>query len=295
MFADDSKLSYSYNPKSFDPQPLLDTLQKIYEWCQKWGLSLAASKTVVLHLGKYNPNFQYTLNGMPLVAQKEVRDLGITISNNLSMDSHVKKIVRSAKQKIYLLFKILKTNDPEILIKAYNSYVRPIVEASSTLFSPKNVTLIDSIENVQRKVTRKIFLRCKSKLLQNRLNIPKYLERCKILKLQTLEYRRLEADALFGIRLLQNPTIDSTPYVTMVTVRTRTKVCYRTPGRWKLSNHFYSTIPRLTRNLSSIVKNFPDILNLKTSDAIKFRVSEVDDLSLSSNSANFRYQPINIL
>ena len=134
---------------------------------------------------------------------------------------------------------------------------------------------------------RKVY-RCRSQFIKNGEDIPEYSQRCQMLKLQTLESRRIEADAIFGIRLLQNSTIDCSPFIFKSEVITRSTGAYHTTGKSKIPSHFYSSIPRICRYMSEIVKIQPNILRFKTSPALKNRISDID-LSEQSNSRNYRF------
>ena len=72
-------------------------------------------------------------------------------------------------------------------IRAYVSYVRPILEYSSQVWSPSYMSNIDKIEKVQRYLTRRLF---------SRLNLPEssYHDELQYLCLESLELRRLHFD-----------------------------------------------------------------------------------------------------
>ena len=69
--------------------------------------------------------------------------------------------------------------------KAFITYIRPILEYNSILWSPNLVYLIDLIESVQRKFT---------KCISTSLSSLPYSSRLNRLNLQPLELRRLHLD-----------------------------------------------------------------------------------------------------
>jgi len=75
-----------------------------------------------------------------------------------------------------------------LLIKAFRTYVRPILEYSRPVWSPHTIGMINSIEWVQRRFTKKL------------VGMPSltYDERCASLRLDRLELRRLHSD-LFNL------------------------------------------------------------------------------------------------
>jgi hypothetical protein len=89
-----------------------------------------------------------------------------------------------AKQRIYLLFKCFVSRDIDLLTIAYKSYVLPILEYCSPIWSPYKLGDIDQLEAVQRFFSKRLL-----GLWDEPYHIR--LARC---KLQSLELRRLKAD-----------------------------------------------------------------------------------------------------
>jgi len=48
------------------------------------------------------------------------------------------------------------SRDHKILVKAYVTYVRPILEYCSAVWSPHRIDLINKLEDVQRRFTKKL-------------------------------------------------------------------------------------------------------------------------------------------
>ena len=97
-----------------------------------------------------------TLAGVELSSVELVKDLGIVIEQNLSFSNHILTTVAKAKRLIFLLFKVFVSRDPKYLIKAYKTYVMPILEFNSPVWSPSKLKDILSLESVQRLFTRRI-------------------------------------------------------------------------------------------------------------------------------------------
>jgi hypothetical protein len=76
--------------------------------------------------------------------------------------------------------------------KAFVTYIRPILEYNSILWSPNLAYLIDLIESVQRKFTKRI----------TSLSSLPYSSRIKLLNLQSLESRRLLIDLTNYFKIL---------------------------------------------------------------------------------------------
>jgi len=57
-----------------------------------------------------------------------VADLGVMYDNHLSFSPHINKIVNNASRRANLILECFTTRDPLVLLKAFNTFVRPIVE-----------------------------------------------------------------------------------------------------------------------------------------------------------------------
>ena len=97
------------------------------------------------------------------------------------------------------LFKCFYSKDSSILLKAYKTYVRPILEYGTTVFNPHKKKSIQSLEGVQNSFTRKLLLR------QGHFDyttIPKFTERNAMLGLSSLASRRKRNDLLMVFKIL---------------------------------------------------------------------------------------------
>ncbi|GMR47979.1 hypothetical protein PMAYCL1PPCAC_18174, partial [Pristionchus mayeri] len=117
-------------------------------------------------------------------------NLGILMHPSLKFNEHITKITSKARAQVNIMFKCFYSTDHCLYNRAFVTFIRPLLEYCSVVWSPSTVTLANSIESVQRNFTRRLFARC---------NIPytSYPQRISFLSLQTLEHRRLISDFLF--------------------------------------------------------------------------------------------------
>jgi hypothetical protein len=78
------------------------------------------------------------------------------------------------------------TRDPFVLIRAFKTYVRPLVEYASPVWSPVSRAQIDKLEKVQRRFTKRL----------SGLRNMTYSARLQYLSLHSLERRRLNYDLM---------------------------------------------------------------------------------------------------
>ncbi|KAF8359759.1 hypothetical protein PRIPAC_94754 [Pristionchus pacificus] len=154
---------------------------------QLWNLPLNETKCTVVHYGNLSPRAQYLINGTPLSVSPSIKDLGVLMQSSLKFNDHISRIVSKARAKVNLIFKCFFSG---LYSRAFSTFVRPLLEYGSVVWSPHTVTLANHIEGVQRNFSKRLFIRC-------RIPYSLYPDRIAQLSLPTLEHRRLISDILF--------------------------------------------------------------------------------------------------
>jgi len=143
LFADDGKL-YVKVVNSVDVSVLQDAITALVSWAEEWQLSVAIDKCYVLHVGKCFTTISISDTPLPVVAS--YRDLGITVSSNL----YITDIVRKAHQRAYMIFRCFVSQNIDLLVRAFITYVRPLLEYNSAVWSP-------SLKSIARTSSEKIY------------------------------------------------------------------------------------------------------------------------------------------
>ena len=99
---------------------------------------------------------------------------------------HINDIVNRAHQRAAPIRRSFLSRDTNNLILAFKTYVRPLLEYVSPVWSPTHIMLIRSVEAVQRRFTKRLL---------GMDQLP-YTERLTQLGLQSLEQRRLITDLI---------------------------------------------------------------------------------------------------
>ena len=81
-------------------------------------------------------------------------DLGVTISKDLSWNTHINNITSTPNKTLGFVKRNVVTKNKDIKTMAYNSLVRPQVEYASVVWSPYTKDNINKIEKVQRRAAR---------------------------------------------------------------------------------------------------------------------------------------------
>ena len=158
-------------------------------------LSLAHEKCEQLTISKKKSFSVFHLEDIPVKKSSIVKDLGVFISSDLKWKTHIARTKQSAFQKCYLILKSFQSPCVWTLVKAYTSFVRPIMEYGTQVWNPHYKHDIISMESVQRFFTKKICMRC---------NIPfqSYNDRLNKLNLKSLEYRRVAFDLVMIFKII---------------------------------------------------------------------------------------------
>ena len=108
--------------------------------------------------GTLKPEIAYPccLGNERLTVSEKVRDLGVVVDSHLCFSEHIANIVRKAHQRANLIHSCFTSKNPDLLVKAFKVYVRPILEFNSPVLSPSLSKGILLIESVQRKFTKRI-------------------------------------------------------------------------------------------------------------------------------------------
>ena len=114
----------------------------------------------------------------------KIVDLGIVFCNNLSFDDHVRDFFLRSGKRAAIINNCFVSREPDLLFRAFVSFVRPVIEYCCSLWSPYSLKNIRKLECVQRRFTKR---------LAGLGDMP-YCERLRSLGAETLELRRLKYD-----------------------------------------------------------------------------------------------------
>ena len=164
-------------------------------WSTKWELPISSTKCAYLHIGStVQSNKGLVLSNCMVPVADQVKDLGITVNAQFRFDAHISYVLRIGHHRSQLILRCFKSKNCQLLLKAYKTYVRPVLEYNSSLWSPTLIRDIVAIEKIQRRFT---------KGLSNLRNLT-YHQRLSALKLESLELRRLKSDLIVIYKMVFN-------------------------------------------------------------------------------------------
>ena len=197
LFADDAKLYSSFDCNfSCDLQDVCDRLAV---WANMWQLRIAFSKCSVSRISnrdyvKPNTASHYVLGEHVLLWANVTRDLGINVDNKLNFNNHISVIVHKAHMRASLILRAFVSSDRDLLTKAYITYVRPILEYCTPVWSPHTLGNINRIESCQRWFTKRL----------KGLAGLGYYDRLTLLGLESLQLRRVKYDLIMFYKIVHD-------------------------------------------------------------------------------------------
>lgn len=189
-FADDTKGLHKVSNVS-DAEKLQKDLDNLHKWSCDWQMLFNLDKCHILHFGNTNPHHQYNINGHPLLAVENEKDLGVIINETCTPSKQVSAAALKGNQVLGQLLRTFTYRDSKTFIKLYIQYVRPHLECCVQAWSPWLQYDIDLLENVQRRAVKAV-----SGLVGS------YEEKLLSLKMLSLEKRRLRGDMIETFKIL---------------------------------------------------------------------------------------------
>ena len=155
LFADDAMLYRKINNHT-DQDHLQHDLDRLIDWAQSWQMTFNPSKCEIMLITRSKSPIDnpYIIHNETLRAVPVATHLGIDISNNLSWNPHINKIVNKANNKLGFIKRNLKSIPQSIKTYAYWSLVRPHLEYCCRVWDPYTTRSINHQEGVQHRAAR---------------------------------------------------------------------------------------------------------------------------------------------
>jgi len=189
LFANGAKIFQHIN-NTVDVLTLQNKLDKFTEWTDKWLVKLNVGKCKnmsVCHKGQGDTITPvYNIKGVALENVDSYKYQGVTDDSHLKFDKHISEKVNKAYMMLGILRRNFKDVSCECFLNLYKTMVRPLLEYTNSIWSPRRVCDLTKIEKVQMKATKYM---CRGKDLS-------YDDRLRSLKLPTLNYRRIPGDMI---------------------------------------------------------------------------------------------------
>uniref|UniRef100_K7F0M2 Reverse transcriptase domain-containing protein n=1 Tax=Pelodiscus sinensis TaxID=13735 RepID=K7F0M2_PELSI len=154
-FADDTKLFRIVKTEA-DCEGLQEDLTKLSDWATKWQMKFNVDKCKVMHIGKNNPNYTYSMMGANLATTNQERDLGVIVDSSLKTSTQCAVVVKKANRMLGIIRKGIENKTQNILLPLYKTMVRPHLEYCVQMWSPHLKKDILALERVQKRAAKMI-------------------------------------------------------------------------------------------------------------------------------------------
>ena len=142
------------------------------------------------------PIFQYLApENQQIQVKEDLRDLGVRISSNLRLKTHIENTVTAASRIVGLGLRTFQGRSRGLMLTLLRSLVQPRLDYCSQLWSPSDQTSINQLESVQRNLVDRI--------KDSKLQGMNYWEKLKDLKVYSQERRRERYRILFIWKISQ--------------------------------------------------------------------------------------------
>lgn len=184
-FADDTKIGRVINSQD-DCISLQKDLDMLHKWSKDWQMEFNVEKCRVLNVGKTITDANYTLNNNVINKSECERDLGVMVSKDLRPRQQCISARNKANRVLGFISRSVSNRTSKVILKLYLALVRPHLDYAVQFWSPYYRMDINSLENVQRRMT---------KMIHEVRNLS-YENRLKRLNLHSLERRRVRGDLI---------------------------------------------------------------------------------------------------
>ena len=154
-FADDTKIAMMIR-NEMDARKLQANLDRICQWADKWKMSFNVKKCKVMHFGKKNLRYGYTMNGCDIEEVKEEKDLGVWMEEDLRPSKQCKVAAQSANWALGQLSRAFHFRKASNIVPLYKTFIRPKLEHAVAAWSPWLEGDREAIEKVQKRLVRLI-------------------------------------------------------------------------------------------------------------------------------------------
>lgn len=208
LFADDMKLAaiiYDFG----DVHRMQKDIDNVNRWNLENRLYFNKGKCNIFSIYRHDPSFikaDYTMGDHVIQRVEEMNDLGFLVNRWFLPGSHIEKMLMKCNQMVGCIKHYSNGNfTKETQRILYVAYVRSRLEFASPIWNPAAQVYVEAIESIQKQFV--IYL-LESRSNATSYRLAPYEDRCKQLKLQSLEMRRKAADAMLAYDIYTGNIVD---------------------------------------------------------------------------------------
>ena len=150
LFSDEIPILSGFLPNHVSSPLLQNALDTLLYWSNLWQLPISLPKCSVLSISNSKspkPRI-YSLGTTNLPQVRSCSDLGVINDDKLTFSNHILSTTKKVYTQSAMMSRCFLSKNPHLLTRAFTSYVRPILEYASPVWSPHFTKDIDSLERV---------------------------------------------------------------------------------------------------------------------------------------------------
>ena len=196
-FADDTRVGRGIT-SSEDMKDLQEDLITVYRWATTNNMEFNSDKFEHIRYqpskSGTHPTTQYLSNvGTPITQKKQLRDLGVTISDDATFSHYIEDKVNKIKSKIGWVLRTFRTRDSRPMLTLWKCLILSEHDYCSQLWNPQRKGAIQSLEQLQHVFIKKI----------HNMSHLSYWEQLAALGLYSLQRRRERYIAIYTWKILE--------------------------------------------------------------------------------------------
>ena len=179
-------------------------MNSLNEWCNSNNLLLNVAKCNVMSFYRTRNGVRndYFIDGVELNRMKAVNDLGVLFDRSVSFKDHCLKVISSGMRMLgFVKRRAHEFSDPYVTKTLFCTFVRPIMEYCSVVWNPHEQIWIQRMESIQKQFL--LFALRHLGWNPNSYVLPPYVERLRLIDMETLEKRQHSADSVFVFDLVR--------------------------------------------------------------------------------------------
>ena len=148
LFADDC-VCYREIRGTDDSFKLQKDIDRLGCWARKWGMRFQPVKCNIMQITRKRTNkieASYTLEGTVLENGDSIKYLGVTITHDLRLNTHISNMCTKARRPLGLMRRNLYQCPQDVQEAAYMELVCPILEYGSCVWNPQGAVLQQEIK-----------------------------------------------------------------------------------------------------------------------------------------------------
>ena len=153
-FADDTRIQRGIVSVE-DCKALQDDLERVYSWAEDIGMVFNAGKFELLRFWldrEAAPDILYMApDGGPIEGKDCLRDLGVRVSTDLTFNTQIDTVVQAGSRMAGWALRTFRRRGRGLMLTLLRSLIQPRLDYCSQLWSPRDQTSINRLDDVQRQ------------------------------------------------------------------------------------------------------------------------------------------------